>query len=153
MVKPPAVYLAGMLRMLGDRISTEDWVWLSIHGRPAALLPAERVAAGTTTAGSTPRPSRRAGTSRSASLQKHAFNPDHTKRGERARPIPRSSSTGPSRSGASQISDATRRSLLTYAQKTMAAAVADDDRQRKFPPMTLNALRHLVAASPEMQTA
>jgi hypothetical protein len=35
----------------------------------------------------------------------------------------------------------------------MGAAVADDDRQRKFPPMTLNALRHLVAASPEMQTA
>ena len=35
----------------------------------------------------------------------------------------------------------------------MGAAVADDDRQRKFPPMTLNALRHLVAASPEMQTS
>ena len=52
-----------------------------------------------------------------------------------------------------QISDSTRRALLTYAQKTMGAAVADDDRQRKFPPMTLNALRHLVAASPEMQTS
>ena len=40
-----------------------------------------------------------------------------------------------------------------YAQKAMGAAVADDDRQRSFPPMTLNALRHLVAVSPEMQTA
>ena len=52
-----------------------------------------------------------------------------------------------------QVSDSTRRALLTSAQKTMGAAVADDDRQRKFPPMTLNALRHLVAASPEMQTS
>ena len=43
MVKPPAVYLAGMLRTLGDRISTEDWVWLSIQAGPAALLPAERL--------------------------------------------------------------------------------------------------------------
>ena len=47
---------------------------------------------------------------------------------------------------------ARRRSSATPT-KAMGAAVADDDRQRKFPPMTLNALRHLVAASPEMQTS
>ena len=81
MVKPPAVYLAGMLRMLGDRISTEDWVWLSIQAGQLLFYPpnvsgwnddrwldtstfharwnmAERV------------------------LQKHAYHPDHTKRGE-----------------------------------------------------------------------
>ena len=35
----------------------------------------------------------------------------------------------------------------------MAAAIADEGRQRAFPMMTYNALRHLVAVSPEMQTA
>jgi len=52
-----------------------------------------------------------------------------------------------------EVSDTTRRALVSYATKVMGAAVADEDRQRKFPPMTLNALRHLVAASPEMQTS
>jgi hypothetical protein len=52
-----------------------------------------------------------------------------------------------------RLSDHTRKALLAYAEKTMAAAIADDDRQRSFPMMTYNALRHLVAVSPEMQTA
>jgi uncharacterized protein (DUF1800 family) len=39
MVKPPAVYLAGMLRTLGDRISTEDWVWLSIQAGQLLFYP------------------------------------------------------------------------------------------------------------------
>jgi len=85
-------------------------------------------------------------------LKKHAYHPDHTKRGV----VPSDPSKLVDRAlsfWGVRVSDTTRRSLLTYAQKTMGAAVADDDRQRKFPPMTLNALRHLVAASPEMQTA
>jgi hypothetical protein len=35
----------------------------------------------------------------------------------------------------------------------MGAAIADEGRLKAFPPMTLNALRHLVAVSPEMQSA
>ena len=35
----------------------------------------------------------------------------------------------------------------------MAAAIADDNRQKAFPVMTYNGLRHLAAVSPEMQTA
>jgi len=85
-------------------------------------------------------------------LKKHAYHPDHTKRGQ----VPTDPAKLVDRAVSFwgiQISDSTRRALLTYAQKAMGAAIADDDRQRKFPPMTLNALRHLVAASPEMQTA
>ena len=85
-------------------------------------------------------------------MRKHAYNPDHTRRGkvpsDPAKLVDRAVSFW-----GITVSDATRRALLTYATKAMAAAVADDDRQRKFPPMTLNALRHLVAASPEMQTS
>jgi uncharacterized protein (DUF1800 family) len=151
MVKPPTVYLAGMLRTLGDRISTEDWVWLSIQAGQLLFYPpnvsgwnddrwldtstfharwdmADRV------------------------LRKHSFQPDHTKRGHVPADPAKLVNQAISFWGV-QVSDTTRRALLTYAQKAMGAAVADDDRQRKFPPMILNALRHLVAASPEMQTS
>ena len=47
----------------------------------------------------------------------------------------------------------TRKALLDYAQKTMDAAIADENRQKQFPVMAYNALRHLAAVSPEMQTA
>jgi hypothetical protein len=55
--------------------------------------------------------------------------------------------------GSLRVSPQTRASLLAYAEKTMAAAVADDYRQKAFPLMTYNGLRHLAAVSPEMQTA
>ena len=64
MVKPPAVYTAGLLRALGRGVDTQAWAWLSSHVRPAALHAAERRPAGTTSAGSTPRPSAAAGRSR-----------------------------------------------------------------------------------------
>jgi hypothetical protein len=51
------------------------------------------------------------------------------------------------------LTPATRDSLVVYARKVMGAAIADDGRLKAFPPMTLNALRHLVAVSPEMQTS
>ena len=51
------------------------------------------------------------------------------------------------------MTDATRGALLAYARKVMGAAIADNGRLKSVPPMTLNALRHLIAVSPEMQTA
>ena len=42
MVKPPVVYLAGMLRAQRRGIDTDAWTWLSNQAGPAALLSAER---------------------------------------------------------------------------------------------------------------
>ena len=152
MVKPPAVYLAGHAAD-ARRPHLDRGLGLALDpGRSAALLPAERL-------GLERRPlarhldvPARAGTWPSGSCGS-----------TRTTPTTRSAGTVPSDPAklvdravsfwGIQVSDTTRRALLTYAQKAMGAAVADDDRQRKFPPMTLNALRHLVAASPEMQTA
>jgi len=152
MTKSPVVYLAGMLRTLGDRISTGDWVWLSILAGQLLFYPpnvsgwnddrwldtstfrarweiAERV------------------------LRKHTLSPDHTRRGA----VPSEPEKLVERAiefwGGPAITDATRGALLAYARKVMGAAIADDGRLKSFPPMTLNALRHLVAVSPEMQTA
>ena len=46
MVKPPVVYLAGLLRALGRGIDTESWVWLCEQMRAAALPAAERLRLG-----------------------------------------------------------------------------------------------------------
>ena len=152
MTKPPVVYLAGMLRTLGDRIATEDYVWLSALGRTAALLPAERL-----------RLERRP-------LARHVHVPGPlapgAPRAPEARPPSRprqarrraGRSREARRAGARVLGQPCRlgrdaRALLAYARKVMGAAVADDERLKAFPPMTLNALRHLVAVSPEMQTA
>jgi hypothetical protein len=55
--------------------------------------------------------------------------------------------------GSPDVSSHTRSALLAYSQTTMAAAVADPERQKAFPVMVYNALRHLAASCPEMQTA
>ena len=43
LVKPPAVYSAGLLRARGRTITHDAWAWRCAAGRPAALLPAERL--------------------------------------------------------------------------------------------------------------
>ena len=85
-------------------------------------------------------------------LKKHTLSPDHTRRGTVPADPGKLVDSAISFWGA-PVTPATRDSLLAYARKVMGAAVADDGREKSFPPMTLNALRHLVAVSPEMQTA
>ena len=81
MVKPPAVYLAGMLRTLGDRISTEDWVWLSIQAGQLLFYPPNVSGwnddrwLDTSTFHARWHMARRV-------LKKHAYHPEHTRRGE-----------------------------------------------------------------------
>ena len=150
MTKSPVVYTAGLLRIRGDRITTEDWIWLNAIGRPAALLSAERLGLERRPLArhlEVPRPL----ADRERALKKHAFNAEHASPATAAE-RPASSSTG-APLGGPRVTDHTRALALAYAEKTMAAAIADDDRQRTFPLMTYNALRHLVAVSPEMQTA
>ena len=111
-------------------------------------------AAGTRRAGSTPRPSSARWLIARRALQKHAFNPDHTTPGERPPADPEKLvDRALGWWGSLQVSPHTRTALLDYATKTMAAAIADDNRQKTFPVMAYNALRHLAAVSPEMQTA
>jgi uncharacterized protein (DUF1800 family) len=152
MVKPPAVYLAGMLRVLGDRVATEDYVWLSALAGQLLFYPPNVSGwnddrwLDTSTFRARWLLARRV-------LQTHALHPDHTRRGQVPADPEKLVQHALEFWGSPAVSDATRSALLAYAGKVMGAAVADEGRQRAFPPMTLNALRHLVAVSPEMQTA
>ena len=77
MVKPPAVYLAGMLRTLGDRIATEDYIWLSILAGQLLFYPPNVSGwnddrwLDTSTFRARWLLARRV-------LQKHSYNPEHT---------------------------------------------------------------------------
>ncbi len=151
-VKPPTVYLAGMLRALGDRITTEDYIWLSALAGQLLFYP-PNVSGWNDDRWLDTSTFRARWELAGRVLKKHTLSPEHTKRGY----VPGDPEQLVNRAlafwGSPPISETTRKGLLAFAEQAMGAAVADDNRQKSFPPMTLNALRHLVAVSPEMQTA
>ena len=151
MTKPPAVYLAGLLRRLGDRISTEDWVWLSIQAGQLLFYP-PNVSGWNDDRWLDTSTFQARWNMAGRVLKKHTLHPDHTRRGTVPADPAKLVDSAVSFWGV-PLTQATRDSLVGYARKVMGAAIADDGRQKAFPPMTLNALRHLVAVSPEMQTS
>ncbi len=153
MVKSPVVYTAGLLRTRGDRIATEDWIYLNAMAGQQLFYPPnvsgwnDEHWLDTSTFRARWLIARRA-------LHKHAVNPEHAKPADRPPADPQKlvdSALG--WWGSLRVSPNTRASLLDYAEKTMASAIADEGRQKTFPLMTYNGLRHLAAVSPEMQTA
>ena len=154
MVKSPVLYTAGLLRRRGTRIETADWVYLDAMAGQQLFYPPNVGGWDATRWLDTSTFQARWLIARRA-LQDFAFNPDQ--------PIPPGDRppADPVKLvdlalgwwGSPPVSTHTRNALLAYAQTTMAAAVADPDRQKTFPVMVYSALRHLVAASPEMQTA
>jgi uncharacterized protein (DUF1800 family) len=152
MAKSPVVYTAGMLRSLGDRISTEDYVWLTIQAGQLPFYP-PNVSGWNDSRWLDTSTFRARWHLAGRVLRKHALHPERDAKANLPRDPDKLVDKALEFWGNPPVSAETRGMLLRYAQKVMAAAVADDYRQKVFPPMTLNALRHLIAASPEMQTA
>jgi uncharacterized protein (DUF1800 family) len=153
MTKSPVVYTAGLLRRRGDRISTEDWIWLDAMAGQQLFYPPNVSGWNDDRWLDTSRFRARWLIARRA-LEKHAFNPEHASPKDRPPSDPAQLvDKAIAFWGGVRLTDHTRKALVAYAEKTMAAAIADESRQRAFPMMTYNALRHLVAVSPEMLTA
>jgi uncharacterized protein (DUF1800 family) len=153
MVKSPVVYTAGLLRLRGDRIETDDWVWLDAMAGQQLFYP-PNVSGWDETRWLDTSTFRARWLIARRSLQKHSPNPEHAPRGERPPADPKALvDRALGWWGSMNVSQHTRAALLDYATKSMNAAIADEDRQRTFPFMTYYALRHLAAVSPEMQTA
>ena len=47
----------------------------------------------------------------------------------------------------------TRQALQTFAHRALRDAAGTDWKKQQYPPMVANALRHLIAVSPELQAA
>jgi uncharacterized protein (DUF1800 family) len=141
-----------MLRILSDRIANEDFVWLSIQAGQLLFYP-PNVSGWNDERWLDTSTFRARWALAGRVLQKHALHPEHTRRGAVPEDPDKLVDKALAFWGGLAVSKTTREALLSYAQKTMGAAIADEGRLKAFPPMTLNALRHLVAVSPEMQSA
>jgi uncharacterized protein (DUF1800 family) len=147
MVKPPIVYIAGLLKARRRGIETE-WAWI-------AELAGQRLF----------RPPNVAGWDETRWLDTSTFRGRWIAANEIAGydtvvdgadyPVDESSKLAANRAlrfwGDPAVSDKTRKSLEAYADAVAKAATADWQ-QQTFRALRQNALRMLVATSPEMQT-
>ena len=148
MVKSPVVFTAGMLRAAGRGIDTTAWSWLNglagqqlFHPPSVAGWDDERwldtasFLARWQTAGTLLKP---------AALDPKVAAPfDAPKLVERALGY----------WGRPTMSSSTQRALLGFAERSLADVRATPWKRQQYPAMVENALRHLIAVSPDLQTA
>jgi uncharacterized protein (DUF1800 family) len=147
MVKPPAVYTAGLLRATGRPVDTDEWSWIATLSGQRLFLPPnvsgwddERWLDTASfrgrwiTANHVSRP--------------FALDPDTD-----VRPFDAAALVASALAfwGNPTVSDPTRAVLLDFAQRALGDADARWKR-RSYPALAENALRQLVAVSPDLQT-
>jgi uncharacterized protein (DUF1800 family) len=147
MVKPPVVFLAGMLRARRRGIDTDAWTWLSSQAGQQLFYPPNV-----------------AGWQDDRWLDTASFLARWNLAGRVLRPVvledddkaPLNANKLLDRAldfwGRPQLSPPTRRALKSFATH----AIGDADRswkKKQYPPLIENALRHLIAISPDMQTS
>jgi uncharacterized protein (DUF1800 family) len=150
MVKPPIVQIAGMLRGMGRYVDTDAWVWES------------------TLAGQTPfYPPNVGGWEANRWLNTGTwlarFNLAAQMIGEKR--AAKASAKGPVSAdpktltrqalafwGEPRVSQATHGALLSYAKSAAVNAATASWEREQYPALALNALRALVAATPDYQT-
>lgn len=150
MVKPPIVQIAGMLRGIGRYIDTDAWAWESsligqmpFHPPNVAGWEADRwLNTGTWLARFN-----LAG----EMIDKRALEPAAAK--GRVPADPRAlTEQALSFWGEPTVSAATRDALVAYARSAAVDSATASWEREQYPVLTLNALRALVAASPDYQT-
>jgi Protein of unknown function (DUF1800). len=149
MVKSPAVYNAGLLRRLGRGVDTTAYAWLGAMAGQRLFSP-PNVAAGTTRAGSTRRRGAAAGGSRRMCLKPYALDPGKATQPFNAQQLLDGALDFWNRP---PLGDATHRALLAFAQASLGDAAGVAWKRKQYAVMTQNALRQLIAVSPEMQAA
>jgi len=147
MVKPPVVYLAGMLRARRRGIDTDAWTWLSSQAGQQLFYPPNV-----------------AGWDDTRWLDTASFLARWNLAGRVLRPsVLKTEDKAPANAeklldralaywGHPRLTPPTKRALKSFAHH----AVTDADRKWKkeqYPPLIENALRHLIAVSPDSQTS
>jgi uncharacterized protein (DUF1800 family) len=148
MMKPPVVYTAGLLRAAGRGIDTDGWAWMNgIAGQQLFYPPnvsgwnddrwldTATFRARWQIAGHVLRPA-------VLDIKKHKAPLDADKLVDRALAF----------WGNPTLSAATRRSLRRFAKSALGTAKSSW-KQKEYPVLTENALRHLIAVSPDLQTS
>jgi uncharacterized protein (DUF1800 family) len=148
MVKPPAVYLAGMLRALGRPVDTESWTWLSGLAGQVLFRP-PNVSGWDDSRWLDTSTFRGRWLVAGAAHAPYALDPE---RAARPRDPQRLVDDALGFWGNPTVSRPTREALVEFARTALADG--REDWQRKvYPVLVANALRQLVAVSPDLQTA
>jgi uncharacterized protein (DUF1800 family) len=148
MVKPPAVYLAGLLRGLGRGVDTEAWTWLmGLAGQQLFYPP--------NVAGWDDSRWLDTATFRARwEIAAYAIRPHVLK--DNAKHVPHNPQKLLHRAhallGHPTLTDHTEATLAHFAKRAMADAKSDW-KKRSYPPLVENALRQLLATAPDLQTS
>ena len=149
MVKSPAVYTAGLLRRLGRGIDTTSWVWLdSLAGQQLFYPP--NVGGWDDTRWLDTATWRGRWWIAQEALDPFALDP-----GKRPQPY----DAGKLVQAAlhfwhdPRLAEGSTGALQQFTRKALADAKSEKWKQQQYPPMVLNALRQLIAVSPEFQAA
>ena len=150
MMKPPIVHTAGLLRRLGARVDTTDWAWIGqLAGQQLFYPPNVGGWDYTRWLDTATFRGRWYGVNRM--LEHRALDPDHPPKDE-----PGDANAILDRALAfwsnPALADSTRRVLLSFANRALRSATADWE-QTAYPAQVENALRQLVAMSPDLQTS
>jgi uncharacterized protein (DUF1800 family) len=148
MTKPPVVYIAGMLRSLGRTIDTDAWSWISgLTGQYLFLPPS--VAGWDNERWIDTATYRGRWIAANTALQKHEIKENKTN------PLLESSDEAIKKAlnlwGNPTLSNQTQQRLTAFSQK--CDQLADHEWKRaRYPTLRQNALRILIATSPDYQT-
>jgi uncharacterized protein (DUF1800 family) len=148
MVKPPVVYLAGLLRARGRAIDTSAWTWLSWLAGQTLFYPPN--VSGWNDARWLDTSTFR-GRWALASYVARPWTLDPEK-ARRPRDPDRLVDSAVAFWGSPAITAATRGALVEFARRALALG-AEEWEQRVYPTLVENALRQLVAVSPDLQTS
>ena len=149
LVKSPAVYAAGLLRRLGRSIDTTAWAWLgSMAGQQLFYPP--NVAGWDDSRWLDTATWRGRWWIAQYVLQPYALDP-----GKAAQPYDAAALLDGALAfwNHPALTDSTHAALLTFAKNALADARTASWKRQQYSVMTQNALRQLIAVSPDLQTA
>jgi uncharacterized protein (DUF1800 family) len=147
-VKPPAVYTAGLLRRLGAPIKTTAWMWLGGMAVQTLFYP-PNVAGWDDSRWLDTATFRGRWWTAQYVLSPFALDPGKAKQPYDAAQLVANALdfwNNPA------LTDTTHKALQQFAQTALADADASW-KKRQYPVLAQNALRHLIAVSPDLQTA
>jgi uncharacterized protein (DUF1800 family) len=149
MVKPPVVYNAGLLRRIGRPIDTTAWAWIDAMAGQQLFYP-PNVGGWDDTRWLDTATWRGRWWIANYTLRPYALDPSSASQPYDAQAL---------HDGAGQfwgsptLSDATTAALLGFAQNALGDAAKSSWKRKQYPAMVQNALRQLIAVSPDLQTS
>jgi hypothetical protein len=148
-VKPPIVHLAGLLRRIGAGITTTDWAWIgSLSGQQLFYPP--NVAGWDDTRWLDTATFRGRWIAVERILQDRKLDPSKGKKAMDADTVLRRALAFWNKP---PLADATHAALMHFARAALGDAGKDTWKQQQYPVLVENALRQLIAISPELQTS